>query len=241
MTMSFELQLVIGIAGFYLFDSAMLLYANEIVFEKNSKKWSYLQPESGVQILRKSLYIPNPLLPANPLFRVSWRTSSTCNPEENLTGLYDFIRALNPLRHTTRALLSCMLIALPFVAFYFGTGSILLMTFIVIYSIIITMLFLIYIRLSELHLTKKQFLKLAFDSLACPPFALNLVRKITLNKSLPGDPILFAKNSLCVNDFSQLTAIICAKLDEDIAFEDSNSDKKTELINYRNKIADLLK
>jgi len=240
MTMSFELQLIIGIAGFYLFDSAVLLYANELVFEKSSREWSYLHPESGVQILRKGLCIPNPLLPANPIFRVSWRASLTCNLEEDLKGLYDFMSALNPLRYMILILFIFMFVVLPFVAFYFGTGSILLAVFIAIYAAIMIMLLFAYAGLSKLNLTKKQFAKLAFDSLACPPFAINLVRKITLNRSVSGDPILFAKKILCVSDFSRLIQEICVKLDDDIAFEDSCGNKKILLIDYRNKLLGFL-
>jgi len=47
-------MLVLGIAGFYLFDSAMLLYANELVFVKQDGEWSFGRPESGWQMLKKT-------------------------------------------------------------------------------------------------------------------------------------------------------------------------------------------
>jgi len=53
-TISFEIMLVLGIAGFYLFDSAMLLYANELVFVKQDGEWSFGRPESGWQMLKKT-------------------------------------------------------------------------------------------------------------------------------------------------------------------------------------------
>ncbi len=51
--MSFEIMLVLGIVGFYLFDSAMLLYVNELVFVEKNGKWVFGRPEWGWQMLGK--------------------------------------------------------------------------------------------------------------------------------------------------------------------------------------------
>ena len=71
---------------------------------------------------------------------------------------------------------------------------------------------------------------LAFDSLACAPFALNLVRKITLNRSLVGDPIFFAHQVLDADAFAQLVQALCHRVEENIVIIVSAMGKMTNAL-----------
>jgi len=230
-------MLVLGIFGFYLFDSAMLLYANELVFVEQDGKWSFGRPESGWQMLRKNLYLPNPLTPDYPLFRVCWVISSAPSEhQDDIETLRDFINVLNPLRYMTFSLFVLLLIGLPVVILWFGTGLALLLLLGVIYCAISIMLTLIYRQREKLGLSVKSFAKLAFDSFACAPFALNLVRKITLRRSLNGDPICFAYQALDADAFAHLVQALCHRVDEEIEFEDEASPRYSALKDFKNRI-----
>lgn len=240
MTLPFEIMLVLGIVGFYLFDSAMLLYANELIFAENNGKWVFGRPESGWQMLGKNLYMPNPLTPDYPLFRACWVVASASNErQEDIEALRQFLNVLNPLRYMTFGLFALLLIWLPIVLLGFGTGLGLLLLLGVIYCTITVMLAQIYRQREELGLSGKTFAKLAFDSLACAPFALNLVRKITLNRSLVGDPICFAHQVLDADAFAQLVQALCHRVDEEIEFEDEASPRCGALKDFRNRIASM--
>ncbi|MCI0557330.1 MAG: hypothetical protein MN733_02465, partial [Nitrososphaera sp.] len=220
MTLSFETMLLLGIVGFYLFDSAMLLYVNELVFAEKDGKWVFGRPESGWQMLGRNLYIPNPLTPDYPLFRTSWAATSTPDEHlENIETLQQFLNALKPLRYFTFGLFALLLIGLPLVLFGFGTGLVLLLLLGTIYCTISVMLIQVYRQREEFGLSGKTFAKLVFDSLACAPFALNLVRKITLRRSLAGDPICFAHQVLDADAFAQLVQVLCHRVDEESEFE----------------------
>jgi hypothetical protein len=214
-------MLILGIVVFYLFDSAMLLYVNELVFVEKNGKWVFGLPESGWKMLGKNLYVPNPLTPDYPLFRACWVVSSPPNEhQEDIETLRQFLNELNPLRYMTFSLFVLLLIGLPIVLLGFGTGLALLLLLGVIYCAISVMLAQIYRQREKLGLSGKTFAKLAFDSLACAPFALNLVRKITLRRSLVGDPICFAHQVLDADAFAQLVQALCHRVDEEIEFED---------------------
>lgn len=240
MTLPFEIMLVLGVVGFYLFDSAMLLYVNELVFAEKNGKWVFGLPESGWQMLGKNLYFPNPLTPDHPLFRTCWVAASATNEhQENIETLRQFINTLNPLRYMTFGLFVLLLIGLPIVLLGFGTGLALLLLLGLVYLTITVMLAQIYRQREELGLSWKAFSKLAFDSLACAPFALNLVRKITLRRSLVGDPICFAHQVLDADAFAQLVQVLCHQVDEEIEFEDEASPRYGALKDFRNRIASM--
>ena len=148
---------------------------------------------------------------------------------------------VKPVRYMTALLFIFMLLLLPFVSLYFGSGSILLTVFIAIYFIIIFNLLLVYRILNKINFSKSQFIKLAFDSIACPPFALNLVRKISLAAPIVGNPILLAKETLSAVDFFQLIQSLCRRLDDAIAFEDFGSEREVVLKIYLDKLRDLIK
>lgn len=239
-TPSFEVLLVLGAIGFYLFDSAMLLYANELVFAETNGRWIFACPGSRWRLLGKNPYLPNPLTPDDPLFRVCWSVSEPSKRQEDQDALRHFIRALTPLRYMVFVLLMLLLIGLPLVLYRFGTGLGLFLLLGVIYLTITVMLIQTYRRREVLGLSGKVFAGLAFDSLACAPFALNMVRKITLRRSLVGDPISFAHKIFDADTFARLVNALCNRVDEELELEDEESSRCSELEAYRNRITGMV-
>lgn len=239
MILSFEVLLVLGTIGLYLFDSAMLLYTNELVFAETNGRWIFACPGSHWQLLGKNPYLPNPLTPDDLLFRVYWSASEPSEHRESQDVLQHFIRALTPLRYMVSVLLMLLLIGLPLVLFRFGTGLELLILLGAIYLIITVILVQTYRRREVLGLSGKAFAGLAFDSLACAPFALNIVRKITLQHSLVGDPISFAHKTFDADTFAKLVNSLCNRVDEEMELEDEESSRHSELEAYRKWITSM--
>jgi hypothetical protein len=239
-TPSFEVLLVLGVIGFYLFDSAMLLYFNELVYVRKNNRWAFVCPESRWQILGRTLYIPNPLTVEFPLFRVSWTVFESNDSQDNREELQRFLDALDPLKYITTTLFLLLLCGLPLVVFHFGAGLGLLILFGVIYFTIIWMLILSYRQREQLGLSGMSLAKLAFDSLACAPFALNLVRKIALRHSLSGDPISFAHQNFDRAMFARLVDGICKRVDEELEITDEEGTQHVALTAYRNRILSMV-
>ncbi len=187
---SFEVWLPLGALALYLFDSTQWLYANELIFLHGGGKWRCAQIPAFL-VSGRRVYFPNPLAPATPLFKVRWSESDQRHELEDARELGRFFQALRPVQYLVNTLLVILLV-LPVELLLYGTGVELLVVMALFYLVILVALVVIYRRRGELRLTGRAFAALCFDALACAPFAINLVRKLALRRSLAGNPIAFA-------------------------------------------------
>lgn len=241
MNLSFEVLLIIGVVGFYLYDSAILIFSNELIFIESYGRWTVTLPSSRWRIMGKLLYFPNPFTPHNLIFRTSWSTAyNPSNPE--LEGIFKLLAPMSYLRLLVLILIVLLTVVLPIVILRLGTGIEFLKVLFLIYYTIFNMLFYVYIKRINLGLNKKAFATLAFDALACPPFAINLIRKISLRHMLCESPIKFAEKMLEPEDFKCFFNAFDNKLTEELECEDEeNSPRSLELIEYREKLIGMLK
>lgn len=239
MSLSFEALLIIGIAGFYLFDSATLLYADELVYIKQGKGWAFACPRGNWRLGGKTLYIPNPLTPVHPLFRVHWSPAEPQPPCESTVPV-DFLNALRPFCYLNGLLLVLLLGIQPLILLTLGAGVEFLAVLAIIYSIVLAMVILSYRRRLILDLSRKVWMKLTFDSLICIPYALNFTRKLTLSHPLTQTPVNFALQHFDTTTLSQLGDTLHTQIDEELAFEDENSLRYKALLHYKSRIANLI-
>ncbi len=233
--LSFEVLLFIGAIGFYLYDSKLLLYSNEVVFIRNSKKWMFICPGNNWLFLGKSPYIPNPLTPGSAIFRLYW-SEKPRSAEIDVLSIEEFISALRPVRYLVNFLIMQFVIPLPLILFLYGSGPQLLIIFGTIYLNIVLILILVFINKNHLGITNKFFITLMYESIVCAPYALNIVRKITLKRPPKGDPIQFAKLSFDKETLQKLAKSTKQKIDHQLEFLDANSSRYTSLEAYKTKI-----
>jgi hypothetical protein len=237
--LSFEVLLVLGIWAFYLYDSAMLLYFNELTFAESSGDWAFACSTSRWTIRGRTPYLPNPLAPWKPLFRLSWSTNDQPLPlgsDEEITRL---IEAIRPVGFFATVLLLEMVVGLPLVLLTLGTGMWFFITLASIYLTIVVALVVVCRNRDSIGLTGKDLVSVAFDSIACPPFAINLVRKISLRHAFSMNPIEFALQHFKKERFCQLASAIQSKLDEELEFVDVDSPLGETLKAYRNQLSEL--
>ncbi len=77
---------------------------------------------------------------------------------------------------------------------------------------------------------------MCFDALACAPFAINLVRKLALRRSLAGNPIAFAAEAFEPPAWANLVLTVSARVAEEQLREDSHSPRWEVLEAYRQKL-----
>lgn len=226
---SFEVLLALGVVGFYLLDSAMLLYANELVYLHARQRWSFIATTSHWQILGRYLYLPNLLTPEKALFRVCWSAAApNTRDDEDDGALQRLLSTVDSLRYLVHLLWVLLIIGLPLTLIMTGTGIAFLLILGLVYGTIVALLVQVYRKRAALGLSARSFSKLAFDSLACAPLALNLVRKITLLHPLTNDPIRFAKHRFDDPAFSRLVETLSQWITNELEFEDEASPR------YRN-------
>jgi hypothetical protein len=232
---SFELLLALGVLGFYLYDSSMLLYINELVFIRGRRFWSFRCPGENWTLLGRRLYIPNPLTPDVPLFRLHWIDSNSRFKSDE-GSLEEYLAALVPVQYLTMTLLLVFFAILPLFLFWYGSGPQLLWLFGVIYLNIILVLTVVYQRKSVFGLSNREFLSLAFESLVCAPFALNILRKLTLHRSLRGDPIDLAKILFDREVSKQLVDAVGERIDRQLESIELDSQRYLSLQSYKTRI-----
>lgn len=239
MSLSFEVLLVLGVLGFYLYDSAMLLYFNELIFIGPSGNWAFSCSTSRWRIRGKTPYLPNPLTPGSPLFRLTWSTNDQPLPLESDKEITKLIEAIRPVGLIVTVLLAEMMVGLPLVLFRLGSGVEFFIMLAAIYLTIIAMLVVVYRQRGCLGLSGKDLVSIAFDSIACPPFAINVARKISLRHVFGMNPVEFAFHHFKKEQFGLLVRAIQARLDEELELVDLDSPLGEELKSYRNQLTEL--
>lgn len=232
---AFEVLLPLGAIGLYLFDSVLLLYSNELLLLPRSRRWSFAEG-STLLVAGRRVYLPNPLTPGTPQFRVRWSEADPRQEHEEGGELERFFRALRPVQYLVMALL-VILLALPVELLLYGTGIELLAVMAAFYLVTLATLACIFARRRELRVSGRSFLALCFDSLACAPFAINLVRKLTLRRALVGNPIAFAARTFEPAVFSSLLGAVSRRVSEEQQRENGQTPRWSELEAYRSKLA----
>ena len=231
---SFEVWLPVGAIGLYLFDSILWLYSNELIFQNRGGKWICAGIPAFLVAGRRVCF-PNPLTPGTPQFKVRWSDSDRRSEQESAAELDEFFRALRPVKYLATTLLVILLI-LPVELLLFGTGTELLVLMAAFYLLIVVTLICIFRRRRELRLTGRAFAALCFDSLACSPFAVNLVRKLSLRRSLAGNPIAFASKSFEPAALARLIEGVTSRVREEQVREAGQTARWQELEAYRRQL-----
>lgn len=229
-----ELWLPVGAIAFYLYDSAQLLWHNEMFFVRAAGCWRAEGP-MNISWLGRRLYLPNPLLPQRPGFKVHWNLTDERPTPAALPG--DFLRALRPIG-LLAMLLSWLLLLLPLVSWTLGAGLAMLLLFAVYYGLVLLALAFMLFRRAALRLSGPACASLAFDALACAPFAINLVRKIALRHGLEGDPLAFAGGQFDPAARTALRALLERKLAEQQAGEEPSPERRARIAALLGKLGD---
>lgn len=234
MILPFEVLLCLGAAAFYLHDACELLHANELVLERRGNGWRYVSATTGVRLLRRSLFLPNPLRPDRTLYLLAWSPVRQLR-KTSLRRLRLFEKQLAGVRVLVLLLL-LLLLSLPLVLAVFGSGKMLLALFALYYLTTVAALMVVMCNRRVFGLGWKQLSLLVIECLACPPFAVNLLRKITRHSPLSGAAITLASQRLTREDFCQLSADVCAQIERQLQWLDAGSMRHAELINFREQV-----
>ncbi|HEX9474130.1 MAG TPA: hypothetical protein VF931_08060 [Steroidobacteraceae bacterium] len=236
---TFDILLPLGAIAFYLIDSVLLVYDNELLWVRRGPRWS-IREGSDVRVLGKRLYLPNPLTPHALLFRVVWSPSDVRPLGDAPEPIEDFTRTLSAIRVLVMAQLIILLVLLPLVSWTIGADWPLLSLFALFYVLLVTALIVLYRRRGSLGLTVKSFWWLALDVLACAPFGVNLLRKISLRRSISGNPILFARAHFDADARRQLLRILDRRVREDLAREEDGAVRQNELQAFLDQLPKML-
>ena len=203
MRISAEALVILVALVFYLYDSLMLLAVNEAVLELGLDGfWNPAFGSNRWKIGGKEPYVPKPLHPPPELVRLV--------PFVYLSGI-------------------CMFMLVPIGLFinvgaYFLPSAIALM-----YLNNLAALVVLWRIRTAVSLPSAEFYSVAFECVACPPFAVNLIRKLSRRIVCGEDFMSASKRLLQDEQLTRVNSDCLLRVDEQIDFAPEDSATMEEL------------
>ncbi len=230
-----ELLLPAGAIAFYLYDSLLWLFGDELVLIRGARRWTSAAGSDWL-LLRRRLYLPNPFAPHLLLWRACWSLSARGGAITDLAQLATLQPALRPLRVLVLIQMLLIVIALPACVLAGLTPLALLVLLGAIYLVAGAAVAWIWWRRAALGLSARVCRGLSLDALACPPFAINLVRKISLLGAVRGELSAQARAVFEPAAFRRLRATLLRRVAEQLAVAADGSAAHTELLTYQHEL-----
>lgn len=220
----------------YLYDSARLLSGNQAVLVHRRAGWLAAFGSQRWKIRGREPYLPNPLTPHRQLFVLRWRFAGTTQVRATPRVL-DTLPALRVFTPWIWLSAACLFVGLPLGLFTRAGLWAVVPALALMYLSNATALLLLWRRRHTLGLQNGPFGTLAFECLSCPPFALNLVRKLCATQPVVEDFEAACLRLLDPTTLTQVKAQCLLRLDEQIACEDEASSEMPALLNARLRFA----
>lgn len=233
--MSYEVELLALAIIFYLYDSSVLLYSNEVVFTcDGAKRWAATTGRLGLVFAGRTLCVLNPFTPHRPSFRLNWQFDGleldnekpeVEKPESENPAWSARAQDLKTLAPAILAAAIALYIFLPLGMFTALGRYAVIPAVVLLYGS--TVFALLQLRRKEIVKTfsRKRFLGFAFECIACPPFAVNMVRRLTLGLRIAEPVPLAAVRLLDADRWAQLREFCIARLDEAMQVAAEHSDE----------------
>jgi hypothetical protein len=223
------------VALLYVGDSALLLHRNEgVLIAACRERWSVDLGSRDYQLANKHVFIPNPLFPHRPLFRLTWRLEGTASDTTDDWGAHqEAVRSLAPIIWAMAAALFGLL---P-LGFFTRLGDpALVAALVLLYLGIIAALIWVWRNRLRFDLNRAQFAALAFESLVCSPLALNLARKLCARIPVREDLVSASRRLQNADGWQATRSKLVERLDEAIEVEAEASPRMAEMIDHRRRI-----
>jgi hypothetical protein len=224
--LSYEVELLALAVILYLYDSSVLLYSNEAVFTCDRAHWAASARRTGLLFAGRSVRVLNPFTPHRPAYRLSWNfnrlESDGSDPSWSARA-----REFTILAPTALIAGIALFFLLPLGMFSALGRYAVIPALILLYGS--TLLALFRLRRSGLlaALTRWRFLAFAFECLACPPFAVNIVRRITLAQRISEAVPLAGVRLLDADRWVRLRDECLLRLDDELNLvEDISNDRE---------------
>lgn len=236
MTLHDHWWLMAGIVALYLYDSALLLFHNEIVLE--ARRSGYLvSGGTAMEFRGRHLFLPNPLCPHRPLIRLSWSVDEPHDGGAQPIRWRRIKLALSVIAPWTWMLSGLFFVGLPGVL-WFGTDALLLGWLVLTYLTILAMLGQVWVYRKALNLSGRDIAALGFDVLLCAPFAINMVRKISLRQAHSAGFYAFASSTLSAAENAVLCEILRGRIQTSLDFQEPSSSTSHALRAYLKNFED---
>jgi len=213
----------------YLQDSLLLLHVNEAVLVRArtlrgpaQRRWHAAFGAQRWPLAGREPWLPNPLTPHRPLFRLGWlMEGASASRAAHPTGLTT-LPAARLLGVLTLVSFLCLFIALPCGLFWLGAG-VSLWAAAALYATNLAIAAIVLFGCRGWPVARGARAAIAFESIVCPPLALNAMRKLCARHPLAEDFIGTARQLLDPAQFAVLLEACLSRIDEQLDLVDEQS------------------
>jgi len=214
-------------AGLYLYDSALLLASNEAILTPGRKgRWFALFGAGGFLLCGKEPFLPNPLLPHRPLYRFSWNTEGLVGPSRPWSPPDNAYAILAP---SVWLMLLSLFVLIP-LGLFSRLGNLAVATGIALfYANGLMALALVWFKRADYELSGRRFVSLSAECLTCPPFAINLIRHLSLGFQPREDFLAVIDQCLTGSEHGTALIKVIARVKDAIDWEEEGSPRADAL------------
>lgn len=227
--------------GLYLYDSTLLLNTDEGILSSTlSGRWNVHFGSERFLLRGKEPFLPNPFLPYRPIYRLRWCLEG---------GTEDIGSAWQPpkigpywiLCPLIWGMVMALFVMIPAGLFSrFGVAA-LVLGLIFFYSNAITALIYVALKRELFGLSLRKVVAMAFESLTCPPFAINLVRHISLSLPISEDLLVSGRQLVPADAWPPILSAAVTRVESAIDWETEGSQRANALGKHQLHLSNELK
>jgi hypothetical protein len=237
--LSYEVELLALAALLYFYDSSVLLYSNEAILIGGGGQWRATTGWRGFELAGRSLCLLNPLTPYRPSFRLHWDFHRLEYGSKDLTwsNRSREFKGIGPL---TLIAGIALFFLLPLGMFTeFGRFAV-ISAVSLLYGSILLALFQLRRKGILGAFGRKHFWGFAFECIACPPFAVNMVRRITLAYPIAEPLPLAAVRLLDTERWAEFRDRCVSRIDDALQRVAEGSQEHEALAAQKQRLTDLV-
>lgn len=226
MMLSAELELAGLIYALYLQDAVVLLHSNEGVLTRTGQgHWALGLGASNWRIRGKNLYWPLPFTVHRPHYRLRWDfEASPTNPAAASPPRWaPKLEAFKGLGWFTALSVVLQLLVFPVVMFAYPTNVAVIATLVAIYACVLASLGVVWRGASTWGYSGRKLAGLCFECLVCPPLAINLVHRLSLDLCKTADLLATAETLLPPDAWLAARKNLCVRLEDQMSLEPDDS------------------
>ena len=230
-----ELGLMLLVVGLYVYESSTLMFCNQVLMGYNWKVgWDVRFGNPNLSLMGKEICIAPLLRPISPLFLGTWQLEAV-QPQQNVvkTNWNPVLQKYKTLKPFVLLMLFAAFVVLP-LGLFSRLGELwILVACVMLYLGVISMLIWLWFKRQTFKLTTKEFAAIAFEYLICAPFALNVIRRLSMREVFNEDIESIARRMQTQEQWAITKIQMLKRLDDQIVYETEGSARSLLLIEHR--------
>ena len=232
---SAELEIVLLILALYASTCIAFVYADEGVLARVAGGTGVRIADDRIRVAGRSPILLNPFAPMFPAFRGRWGDPDAIGGSELPVRVAEAIAASRMLSPYAIVVALLVVLGIP-AALMLGGGTRAIPVALLAYLAIVVLLVRLWFLRRRFALDAWKFALVAFESIACPPFAAGIVRRLALAIPLEGDLASYIPR-LRAHRRARVVAELEGRCDEMASFHAEDSPERARLDEYRARIA----